>query len=388
MPRHILLVGDEAQRLHAPDLLPRVPHLKVRSAQGCAQAIEELERRVPDVMVADMDVLAEEGIPLLLTVAQRWPGISRIALSGLPDYPGQAYQMPAPAAHQYIGWDTAQADLREAIERCLQLQDLLSAPGLRALIGSIRHLPSRPRIFTRLQVMLSHRNVTPKKICAVIEADAAITAKVMQLANCALFHHGERVRNMEQALVRLGFLGVRNLVLCTEVLAGWNRQAGRQFRPGLHAGPRAAGGARGGGADGRNAIPGMRRYSRPFCTTSATGCWPRQRPRSWIRLQRWRSAQTFRCMRPNGAYWEPVMRRSEPTCSVCGACPIPWLRPSPITTRPNAPPSGASIRCRRWRRRWRSQGRMTAMPSRAHHDGMMWSGRISLTSWTAAPAIR
>jgi HD-like signal output (HDOD) protein len=229
MPRHILLVGDEAQRLHAPDLLPRVPHLKVRSAQGCAQAIEELERRVPDVMVADMDVLAEEGIPLLLTVAQRWPGISRIALSGLPDYPGQAYQMPAPAAHQYIGWDTAQADLREAIERCLQLQDLLSAPGLRALIGSIRHLPSRPRIFTRLQVMLSHRNVTPKKICAVIEADAAITAKVMQLANCALFHHGERVRNMEQALVRLGFLGVRNLVLCTEVLAGWNRQAGGNF---------------------------------------------------------------------------------------------------------------------------------------------------------------
>ena len=225
MPRHILLVGDEAQRLHGPELLPRVPHLKVAAAQGCAQAIMELERRVPDVMVADMDVLGEDAIPLLLTVGQRWPSISRIALSAIPD-PGQAYQTPAPVAHQYVSWDCARDELREAIERCLKLQDLLSNPGLRSLIGSVRNLPSRPRIFTRLQVMLAHKNVTPKKICAVIEADAAITAKVMQLANCALFHQGERVRNIEQAVVRLGFLGVRNLVLSTEVLCGWNRKAG------------------------------------------------------------------------------------------------------------------------------------------------------------------
>jgi HD-like signal output (HDOD) protein/CheY-like chemotaxis protein len=225
MPRYILLVGEGTQRLQALELLSRAPHLSVTAAQGCVQAIAELERRVPDVLVADMDVLADDGISLLLTVAQRWPSISRIALADSPDYPGQSYQTSAPVAHQYIGWDTAQVDLREAIERCLKLQDLLSNPGLRSLIGSIRHLPPRPRIFTRLQVMLSHKNVTPKKICAVVEADAAITAKVMQLANCALFH-GERVRNIEQALVRLGFLGVRNLVLSSEVLTGWSRKAG------------------------------------------------------------------------------------------------------------------------------------------------------------------
>lgn len=226
MRRHILLVGDEAQRLQAADLLAPVPDLKVTAVQGCAQAIEELERCVPDVMIADMDALAEEAIPLLLTVAQRWPSISRIALSDLPEYPARAYQAPAPIAHQYISWDGVRTDLREAVERCLKLQDLLSNPGLRALIGGIRHLPPRPRIFTRLQVMLAHRNVTPQKICAVIEADAAITAKVMQLANCALFHDTERIRTIEQALVRLGFLGVRNLVLSSEVLACWKKRAG------------------------------------------------------------------------------------------------------------------------------------------------------------------
>jgi HD-like signal output (HDOD) protein len=225
MPRHILLVGDDAERLRAPELLPRADRWTVTAANGCEQAIRELERLSPDVMVADMDVLAQEAVPLLLTVSERWPSVSRIALSAVPDYPSRSYQMPTPVAHQYISWDTAQADLHDAIERCLGLQNLLSQPGLRALVGSIRHLPTRPRIFTRLQVMLSHRNVTPKKVCDVIEADAAITAKVLQLANCALFHRGDRLKSIEQAVVRLGFLGVRNLVLCTEVLATWSRAA-------------------------------------------------------------------------------------------------------------------------------------------------------------------
>ena len=223
MPGHILLVGDAAERLQAPDLLPRAHPWTIAAAQSCAQAMRELESRPPDIMVADMDVLAEEGVPLLLTVRERWPSISRIALSDIPDYPSQSYQTPVLVAHQYISWDCAATELHEAIERCLGLQELLSNAGLRSLVGSIRHLPSRPRIFTRLQIMLSHRNVTPKKICAVIESDAAITAKVLQLANCALFHSSERVRSIEQALVRLGFLGVRNLVLCTEVLAAWSR---------------------------------------------------------------------------------------------------------------------------------------------------------------------
>jgi HD-like signal output (HDOD) protein len=225
MPRHILLVGDDAERLRAPDLLPHAHQWTITAARGCAQAIQELERRPPDVMVANMDDLGLEAVPLLLTVGDRWPSVSRIALSDVPDYPSQSYQSPAPVAHQYISWERAATELHEAIERCLGLQDLLLHPGLRALIGSIRHLPSRPRIFTRLQVMLSHRNATAKRVCAVIEADAAITAKVLQLANCALFHNGERVKSMEHAVVRLGFQGVRNLVLCSEVLAAWGRAA-------------------------------------------------------------------------------------------------------------------------------------------------------------------
>jgi HD-like signal output (HDOD) protein len=222
MPRHILLVGADAQRLHVELPLPDAHRWIVTPAAGGAQAEQELERQPQAVLVADVAALAADGRSLLLAVSERWPSVSRIALTDSPEGSGMAYETPLPAAHQYLFRQAPGADYHEAIERCLNLQELLSQPGLRALIGNIRQLPPRPRTFARLQVMLSHKNVTPKKICAVIEADVAITAKVLQLANGAMFHHRERVRSVEQAIVRLGFTGVRNLVLCAEVLSGWN----------------------------------------------------------------------------------------------------------------------------------------------------------------------
>jgi HD-like signal output (HDOD) protein len=225
MPRNILLVGDDARRLQDPLPLPRSQQWIVTVAATGSQALLELEHRPQDVVVADVDACAADAASLLCAISERWPSTSRIALCGSLDCSSQAYQVPYPAAHQYIFRESAASEFHEAVERCLRMQDLLSQPGLRALIGSVHRLPPRPRTFARLQVMMSHKNVTPKKICAVIEADAAITAKLLQLANCAMFHERDRIKSIEQALTRLGFLGVRNLVMCSEVLTGWQRAA-------------------------------------------------------------------------------------------------------------------------------------------------------------------
>jgi HD-like signal output (HDOD) protein len=225
MSRNILLVGDNARRLQDALALPGAEHWRLCVVATGAQALVELEHRPQDVIVADVDECASDAAPFLSTIDERWPSTSRIALCGNLEYAGRGYQVPYPAAHQYILREAAASELYEAVDRCLRLQQLLSEPGLRALIGSVHRLPPRPRTFARLQVMMSHKHVTPKKICAVIEADAAITAKLLQLANCALFHEQDRIKNIEQALVRLGFSGLRNLVLCSEVLTGWQRVA-------------------------------------------------------------------------------------------------------------------------------------------------------------------
>jgi HD-like signal output (HDOD) protein len=223
MPRNILLVGDDARRLQEALPLAGAEQWTLTVAATGAQALLELERHTQDVVVADVD--AAEEVPLLCALSERWPSTSRIALCGSLEWSSRGYQVPFPAAHQYMSREAPAPEIHEAVERCLRLQDLLSQPGLRALVGSVHRLPPRPRTFARLQVMMSHKNVTPKKICAVIEADAAITAKLLQLANCAMFHERDPIKSIDQALTRLGFLAVRNLVMCSEVLTGWQRAA-------------------------------------------------------------------------------------------------------------------------------------------------------------------
>ena len=302
------------------------------------------------------------GSALLAVVSERWPWTSRIAISASPDCASQAYQLPFPAAHQYLYWDCAADEFHEAVERCLKLQDCLSHPGLRLLIGGIRQLPPRPRTFARLQVMMSHRNVTPKKICAVIEADAAITAKVLQLANCAMFHDQDRVRSIEQALVRLGFAGVRNLVMCSEVLAGWSATAGSDVN-----------------LDSMQAH--VQRVARvTSALTSGTPCNDEAVLAAflhdigyWVLVQE-RPAELDRAAAlavtediPMHEAERRVLGTSHAEIGAyllgLWACPTPWWRQLPTTTLPSTPASGASTHCRPWRWRWRCPARTIRMPS-------------------------
>ncbi|HUK03136.1 MAG TPA: HDOD domain-containing protein [Steroidobacteraceae bacterium] len=103
----------------------------------------------------------------------------------------------------------------------LTLGDVLGDPALRALVGRIRQLPARPRIFARLQVVLANEAVVARDVAQIITADAVITGKVLQLANSAFYRRTKPVSSIEQAVTNLGFNGVRNLVLCAEVFARW-----------------------------------------------------------------------------------------------------------------------------------------------------------------------
>jgi len=100
MPRHILLVGDDARRLQAQALLPRAHHWITTHAGSCAQALHELERQPQDVVVADGEALGPDGVGLLATVSVRWPWTSRIAISASRDCGASAANDATPVKTQ------------------------------------------------------------------------------------------------------------------------------------------------------------------------------------------------------------------------------------------------------------------------------------------------
>jgi putative nucleotidyltransferase with HDIG domain len=218
--KRVMFVDDEPRVL---DGLRRMLHKQrndwdmvfVNSGQ---EALRELEGSRFDVLVSDMRMPQMDGAALLTQVQKRYPAVVRIVLSGHSDM--EAALRAVPVAHQFLAKPCNPETLVEVIRRASGLQELLIDGNLRETIGRIKHLPSFPRTYHALVSALANPNVAMKDIAAIVEKDAGLCAKLLQLVNSAFFGLPRRVTNMQTAVSLLGTKMVKNVVLSLEVFQG------------------------------------------------------------------------------------------------------------------------------------------------------------------------
>jgi HD-like signal output (HDOD) protein len=224
--KRVLFVDDEAALLDG--LRGRLRSLRSRwemvFVESGARAIAEMELAPFDVLVTDMRMPGMDGAHLLNLVSSRWPEMIRIVLSGYSEE--QQVARLISVAHQYLSKPCDANQLENAIDRCVQLHELLREPRLRAIVGRIRQLPALPRTCARLRELIARDDVSVKEVAEVISADSAITAKVLQIVNSSFFRLGKRITRIEQAVTHLGFIAIRNIAMSVEVFSMWRSQNG------------------------------------------------------------------------------------------------------------------------------------------------------------------
>jgi HD-like signal output (HDOD) protein/ActR/RegA family two-component response regulator len=184
-----------------------------------ADALATFEQQHVDLVVSDVRMPGMDGGQLLTTVKQRWPTTVRIIVSGYSD-PVQAVRLTS-LAHQYVAKPCDGLHLENIIERCFNLQDLLAQEPLRRVVGSIGELPAMPKTYARLQAALSQSNVTAGEVGDIVNSDAAIASKVLQITNSAFFRLRKPMVRIKDAVTYLGFATIRNLVLSAEIFSQW-----------------------------------------------------------------------------------------------------------------------------------------------------------------------
>jgi len=103
----------------------------------------------------------------------------------------------------------------------MNLSDLLDRP---------QALPSAPGIVQELINSFEDESVSLQDISRKIAADQVLTAKLLRLANSAHYHASRTVSTVDQAIVMLGFVAVRTLVISTgltgsfKAIQGFNLQ--------------------------------------------------------------------------------------------------------------------------------------------------------------------
>lgn len=80
------------------------------------------------------------------------------------------------------------------------------------IVREVRHLPSAPKVLPRLKQLLADGNSAIHEIVTLVRLDPGIAARVLQLANSAYFSKGTRCFTVDEAVNRVGYAQVYELV--------------------------------------------------------------------------------------------------------------------------------------------------------------------------------
>ncbi len=174
-------------------------------------ALLECNRAPFDIVVSDMRMPEMDGATFLAAIAEQWPGTIRLVLTGQTD--ARSTLLASRVAHQFLAKPCDPTTLQAVLERACLLRDLVTDPVLEAIVGSAETLPTVPAVYRLLTELLARDDVTVGDVAAVVERDASLAAKVLQLVNSSFFGPSRDVLSIEWAVSLLGSRLIQSLAM-------------------------------------------------------------------------------------------------------------------------------------------------------------------------------
>ena len=82
---------------------------------------------------------------------------------------------------------------------------VVTPPARESLLLGVNMLPASPQILARLDPLLANVESSVDDITGLLRRDAALTARIIRIANSVMYNRGEPLASLEDALVRIGF---------------------------------------------------------------------------------------------------------------------------------------------------------------------------------------
>lgn len=216
---NILFVDDEPNILSGLQrmLRPLRNEWNMSFASGGTDALAKLESGPMEVIVSDMKMPGMDGSELLRQVAEKYPQVIRIILSGYSEK--EMIIKSIGTAHQYLSKPCDSETLKATVDRVLGLKLLLTNEKLRRLVSRLPNVPSRPTLYTELMDELAKPEPSTRVVGEIVKKDLGMTAKLLQIVNSAFFGLRRRVSDSREAVEFLGLDTISSLTLAIGVIA-------------------------------------------------------------------------------------------------------------------------------------------------------------------------
>jgi len=109
--------------------------------------------------------------------------------------------------------------LRAALDAVLALRRRLESPMLAEAVGRVGRLPPPPALSIDLMKRTENPDVSAREVATLVESDPTLAAKVLRLCNSAMYSGGRRIDDIHSAVVVLGNLTLRRLVMAGEIFS-------------------------------------------------------------------------------------------------------------------------------------------------------------------------
>lgn len=211
--KRILFVDDEPMVLRGLErsLADRAEEWEMSFVGSGSEALALLAEAPFDVVVSDIRMPKMNGAELLAEVMRRHPAVARIVLSGQADQ--NLVLQCVGTAHQYLSKPCDPGDLAAAVGRVIELQAIVETDAIRTMVGRLDRLPSCPQVYQKINASLASPHADIAAIGTIVEADIAMTAKLLKLVNSAFFGLSQRVSTAAEAVSYLGIEVLKALVL-------------------------------------------------------------------------------------------------------------------------------------------------------------------------------
>jgi putative nucleotidyltransferase with HDIG domain len=212
-PKRILFVDDKPETSGALQAALRSHGgaWQVEHASGGEAALAVLAEDPVDVLIAEEQIGSTEGVTLLTHVRDQHPTTIRMILSATTR-PGLATIV----SHRLLSKPCNVDELSVLIKRSCALHERSGEVEAFRRTMATTALPSRPGVYMELNQVLTDPDWQPHQVSAVLERDVAMSAKVLQLANSALFGLTSTVTSVRDAVMYLGVDTIRSLALTAE----------------------------------------------------------------------------------------------------------------------------------------------------------------------------
>jgi HD-GYP domain-containing protein (c-di-GMP phosphodiesterase class II)/ActR/RegA family two-component response regulator len=223
MNNRILLVGSEPMRLRETTGFFGCTGAKwtLVTASTARQAMHLAGQAPFTAIVSDLYLPDTDGPKFLDQVMDQFPMTQRFLLADLADR--QTMLKCVGTAHHFLSKPCDAQKLLAAIDRARKIEIWFANATVKKLVAQMPKVPSPPAIYFQIVKELQSPKSSLENVGAIIAQDLAITAKLLQLVNSAAFGLHREVGNPAQAVLFLGLVMTKSLILLAHTYSHFDR---------------------------------------------------------------------------------------------------------------------------------------------------------------------